>query len=258
MLKRFFSALLALALVFSLCPQTAFAASDAYQPIVINGQTEVHTNPLYPDAVPESDPGTVSHTAPTLNAGTSESHYGTLEEVAADIRGYMKSRTETFTVYWNYKASTTDQNAMKDEVTAYIRQALEMAMEHTGNPTEGDYIRWMWGQWNVSWSASGYSYTNLNVALTFTLTYYTTAQQEKEMDQAVKSLLQELNLNGKSDYQKIQAIYDYITHNVVYDDANLNNKNYYRIVTQKQFLSNIYFNRHCCSTHFCKTILTNS
>lgn len=63
-------------------------------------------------------------------------------------------------------------------------------------------------------------------SIPFTACYYDDAQQEAEMDVAVLQLLDTLNLDGKSDYEKIKGVYDYICSNVNYDDTNLNNDAY--------------------------------
>ena len=46
------------------------------------------------------------------------------------------------------------------------------------------------------------------------------------MDTAVSNLLKSLNVSGKSDYQKVGAVYDYICDNVTYDYDNLEDDSY--------------------------------
>ena len=60
----------------------------------------------------------------------------------------------------------------------------------------------------------------------FVFAYYTTKAQEDAVTAKVQAVRSQLNLAGKSDYEKIVAIYDYLCDNVVYDNANLNDPNY--------------------------------
>jgi transglutaminase/protease-like cytokinesis protein 3 len=49
---------------------------------------------------------------------------------------------------------------------------------------------------------------------------------ERTVDQRVDSLLNQLNLYNKTDYEKVRGIYDYICNNVVYDYENLEDDTY--------------------------------
>jgi transglutaminase-like putative cysteine protease len=100
------------------------------------------------------------------------------------------------------------------------------ALKHTGQPREGDYLL---GQLS-SYGFSAY-YNELGDEAYFTYVfkpgYFTTAQQEQQMDDAVDALLLELNLDDATEYEKIKGVYDWICANVTYDYENLDNKNYY-------------------------------
>lgn len=135
----------------------------------------------------------------------------TIEEAGILLRNSMKKRETT--VQYIY-----DVAAGQSLTTEDLYKKIEYAIEHTGNPTEGDYLKYQFGGYRASVKGSSEYYT-----VTWTITYYTTAEQEKVMDQAVASLLNKLKLTGKSDYEKVSAIYDYICTNVKYDYANLNN-----------------------------------
>ena len=64
------------------------------------------------------------------------------------------------------------------------------------------------------------------MTMEYTFTYYTTSAQESELDQAIQQVLTQLNLDGKTDYEKIYDIYNYICQNVAYDYANLYDDSY--------------------------------
>lgn len=93
-----------------------------------------------------------------------------------------------------------------------------IAIKHTGTPTQGDYLRYECGGYNATGgygSTAGddglYSYT-----FHYVPHYYTSAEQEAELTPVVNSILAELSLTGKSDYEKILAIYQYLTDHVQY------------------------------------------
>ena len=101
-----------------------------------------------------------------------------------------------------------------DKTTA--RQVYNLAIAHTGEPNEGDYIVYNGCHWSgATWS----KYVNGKVCTVceYTLYYYTTPEQEAEVDAAVDALLEELDLWEASDYEKLCGIYSYICKNIVYD-----------------------------------------
>lgn len=85
---------------------------------------------------------------------------------------------------------------------------------------DGDYLRYSVRYWSANWKWS----TNSDKAtLTFSAHYTTTAKQEKELDTKISKIIKKLDLNDKSDYDKVKAIHDYIIENTSYD---MNLKNY--------------------------------
>ena len=57
--------------------------------------------------------------------------------------------------------------------------------------------------------------------------YCSNVSQEMELRDAIYSVVEELNLSGVSDYEKVRKIYEYICSNVSYDHANAGNSTYY-------------------------------
>lgn len=123
----------------------------------------------------------------------------------------------------NIKISIVSNDA---DYSAVFHRVMENALTHTGDPTAGDYLRWHRNGYSGSISYypddTGLYYYDF----TYNVMYYTTAQQEQALDEAVADLLEQLDLEGKSDYQKILGVYDYITRNISYDYTNLNNDAY--------------------------------
>lgn len=135
-----------------------------------------------------------------------------IDESAAKLRAAMKERQEIITI--RYDSSNVDIDNICNEI-------FDAAMVHTGVPTEGDYL---WFQHGGS-SASITCLDNY-VEITYNVSYYTTAEQEAELNQAVSELMEALALDGKSDAQKIKTIYDYICTNIEYDYTHCSDLDY--------------------------------
>ena len=141
----------------------------------------------------------------------------TLEEAAADLRGRMTDRENTVVIGFR-----TDREWDWSDLS---REIFAMAVDHTGVPTEGDSLAWAWQSRDIRISVDVLEDVNY-VTVAYHLQYYTTAEMERELDGAVEELLCELDLWGKSDYEKIKGIYDYICDHVKYDTAHANQSSY--------------------------------
>lgn len=110
-----------------------------------------------------------------------------------------------------------------------LSNILNVAVEHTGVPNEGDYVRWAYYGTGVG---NGTAYANKTTYGTYTIrfAYTQTAAQEVETTNAVNKLVKQFN--SGSDYEKVKKLYNYLINNVTYDyngdnDAKYNNS-YYR------------------------------
>ena len=134
-------------------------------------------------------------------------YYTDFEEFLREARRLAVARVSSFQL--GYKTTENCNSTIG-------RDALDGCFAHTGNPKEGDYLRWNTGSIGVGGSVSQkgdeYYYD-----LTYTISYYTTAEQEREVDEAVASLLSSLHVTNTSPYYKAKAVYDYMCENIVYD-----------------------------------------
>ena len=176
---------------------------------------DTYINPLYEDSFSESDLAKPRQTRAVYNG----EYIGSAKELAAVIRNGMKNRQETL----NLQINADDQESLK----ALIREAFQIAIAHTGVPTEGDYLRWQYGGWRSSGNGYYADDGSIDWDITLTVSYYTTAAQEAELDRRIDAVLDELNVDNATEYHKILAIYDYICENVTYDYENLEDTSYY-------------------------------
>ena len=181
-------------------------------------------NSYYQNILPELYEGE-TFTVQTYNAAEEAVAEITLDEPAlyssaqSVLREKLVARQQNFTM--NVRTTRYPNN---DFAAALFFEAME---EHTKNPKEGDYLTYQWlgGSAGVveyyvdgSYYVATVRYSNIR--------FMTTAAQEKTMDEQVKALLNKLDLDGYKQYEKIRIIYDWMTKNIRYDYANLNNNNY--------------------------------
>lgn len=209
-------AVLMLAGLLAFVPQTAEVR--AAESTAINLEV-TQVNPLYADVLGEKDL-IQAHPSKLLADGEDVTYLTDEQEAAEIIREGMKNRQESIVVYFHM----ADYN--KDDATAMITNMAANAMTHTGVPTEGDYLMWQYGGFEASAKGTLNDDNSADLAITYTYTYYTTAEEEAEVDTAVAELLEDLDVSGKTDYLKVKAIYDYICDNVEYDDEHSNDTKY--------------------------------
>ena len=220
--KRLFCVLVLILTVGMLCV-TASATEQQTQPQINAAQLPLRVNPVYEDIYDAEDlaillteareeaaeeSGKVSQQMPTLQTGREA--YLSKEQAALRLREQMEARQRYIEVY--VSAPTSDYNTL-------IAQVVDIALLHTGDPTEGDYLRWHFGGWEgeVEWDRNGSEYL---YKYELTMLYYTTAQQEEQLDIAINDLITTLDLKGKRDYEKVCAV-DFSTIVRVYDDSSL-------------------------------------
>ena len=137
--------------------------------------------------------------------------YMTLEQAGAYLAQKMAAREQNFSLYFKVEDPSVMESSQAWDAV------LNEANKHIGNGKYGDALRWAQQQAGYG-GVDDYNDGTAYYAKwdNMSLTYYTSAQQEQELDQKVAQILSSLNLNGKSDYQKIEAIYKYVCQNVAY------------------------------------------
>ena len=216
--KSLTALLLALVMSLTLLPTQALAAESAAKP---RSYTVSYTNPLYADI---ADSGTFisTRTAPATYAASAEAadtgYLTTRAAVIAELRSQMIDRQSTIEFKVKLEPGTIDLKGWWQEAISHV----------TGDGSSGDFLRWQFKSYdagatpekfNESWTG-GYE-------VTYTVMWYTTSQQETQLNSYIKTtILPQLALGGKTTYQKVQAIYNWITKNVRYDYAHLNDSTY--------------------------------
>ena len=147
------------------------------------------------------------------------------DAAAVEIRNQMKQRRTDVSVY--YKTEVPNMALVATQLIDEYADIFVDVFAHTGDPCEGDYLFY---QSLVSRAPV----PNLNLpAMTlggkwgskvdFVMSYRTTAEQEAWVSARVAEVLAELALDGKSELEKVSAIYNWIKDHVEYDFAGLAN-----------------------------------
>ena len=128
--------------------------------------------------------------------------------VSAAMRDGMDLRQSVVTVYYR-----TDHYIDGEE----FLDLFQGAFAFTRVPTQGDYLRETWQTYDAYWDCiedGGFC----DYTITVYMTYETTLAQEQELAAEAERLLSQFGFtDNTSDYDKIRTIYDYLTHNIVYD-----------------------------------------
>lgn len=178
-----------------------------------------YTNPYYKDVItaPEHTSDVENY---SLNQGNVE-YTSDLKKIAENFRKQLVNRENEITIYYH-----SDERITNEYFNSLTSQLFELAVQHTGKGNEGDYILWHCQGWYVSAGWSSNSNGGFDLNMTYMVSYLSDAAQEEKVDQAEAEVFQKLKLSGKTDYQKIKAIYDYICENVSYDYTNLDDDTY--------------------------------
>ena len=192
--------------------------------------------------VSEGEECVVSAEADTEETGVSEEPVVSVEEVApfvilADGETLPQTKADEVSVLSDDVVQLETEDALyqylKEQVVVRNSQitvsvpveinnkvgpinAMTSAQEYTEACTgqEGDALKYG----GIGYSVSTTSYSDAaRVTYTYYMNYYTTAEQEKQLTSAVTSALASLNLNGKTEAEKVVAIHNYICDHVDYD-----------------------------------------
>ena len=217
--------LLALVLSLTLLPAQALAADTAPAQTTYIGS---YVNPAYAGkiGIPRRQSTLSVQTAQITQPKKAGTVYTKEAAAAADLRKQMVSRSEVMSV---------TLRSARDDMLTLAADLWDLALDHVeGSGTTGDYLRWQHTGKSCAMKkmplASGYQYTFTYTPYTeyFDTIWFTTNAQEKALTNYIQNtILPQLSLGGKTTYQKVQAIYNWITANVKYDYSHMNDPTYW-------------------------------
>jgi hypothetical protein len=186
----------------------------------------------------------------SLVSSAEENTFSSTEAASVYLKKQMLSRNSsvTFTFKfpqaqsYEYSKNVSVETACRDTLGKLGKSVsttiLNNVLKHTGIANEGDYLINSMESYTCEYSCNAmrpsqvdastgkFSVSVEEIVLTFSFNFYTTASQEKQFRTKAETVLSNLDLVNKTEYEKVQAIYSYIAKNVTYDYKNLNNKDY--------------------------------
>jgi len=134
--------------------------------------------------------------------------FSSFEDAVSYVREQLKQRNPdiSFVLYNDIPQSDSP-----------IDDIVRSALSETGKSTEGDYLYLSIRSYSCRYSTNS-SKTRLTVT-SFTPVYNTTYEQEQTLTEYIENLKRSLRLDGMSDYQKAESIYNYIAENVHYANS---------------------------------------
>lgn len=211
-MKKTLRAVIAIAIVLAFA-MPAFAADFEYADLgygKIISDYCVYTNPFFEQddfgvelqsIIDETD----FSDAPQYTAAS----YENLIDVAKDA---LSRRVEKFVI--TVRTATPSEPYSLDSIKSDL-------YAHCGVPKYGDYL-----QWNSSSFYLGYTSNRYVTKYQFVAVFLSNTAQEEAVDARIPIVMDSLELDGKDEYERIKAIYDYICSNVKYDFEHLYNSSY--------------------------------
>lgn len=143
------------------------------------------------------------------------------DEIITGIRQGLKDHAAAITIRFSYGSN------IYDDLNAVVEEWVEAALAETGDPTEGDYIRYQYGGYTYN---SSYVKKEGRIEYTVVLTpiYYAYLNEEVRASEEAEKLLSSFELDGMTgDLEKIRTVYRWICENVRYDRRFLHNPDYH-------------------------------
>lgn len=138
------------------------------------------------------------------SSASSDQIYEDIADAADYLRECFAQRQEKIILYMKTEYGLdSDVNLIASVIEA-----------HTGNPKYGDAIALQYSTFQYGFR---YDRRKKSYYYAFEVSYYTTLEQEVELDRKLDRVFEDMELEGVSDYRKVRRIYDYIASNVSYD-----------------------------------------
>lgn len=145
--------------------------------------------------------------------GASSLAVGNRREIAEAVRRTLLNRS--YRVRISFLAYTLDREGLDDLAAGLMEEALY----ESEDPRGGDYLRWQYGGYTMTHSASRKLF-RWEYRLGILPDMYTDADQEAAVDERVKEILEDLDLPPEaSEADRALAVRDYICGAVSYDSV---------------------------------------
>ena len=155
------------------------------------------------------------------NGGLGAKYYTDFESAGKHVLPQLLKRQEIVTVSYR----TDNYNRILGS-TKLCENIMREALRYNGKAAEGERLALSCKMVEVEEHSQKQKDGTYKLNLKIRMKYFLDKQQEKALADEADRILSRLHLDGKSDYEKVRAIYNYICSNVVYDDYHVNDESY--------------------------------
>lgn len=127
------------------------------------------------------------------------------------LREGMKNFSEAIHLHFNYTGQVLE------DLPSLVDEWVARALEETGDPNEGDYLKYQTGGYEASFSYLEEN-GNYDYHVDIYPRYYLYIEQKLQAESEIRKVMEELGIAQlKTDHEKVRRIYDYICRNITYD-----------------------------------------
>ncbi len=140
------------------------------------------------------------------------------EEVIDSIRHGLHYHAGSITVSFEYGED------IQKQITEVAGDWIEEALEETDDPSEGDYIRYQYGGYEIACLCQLQDGGSYRHTVTIVPHHYTFLEQEERLTAVLAEIEEGFGFTSStSEYEKVHTIYDYVCSSVKYDQVHKNN-----------------------------------
>lgn len=138
------------------------------------------------------------------------------EEIVASMREGLREHSRQITIQF------TAHNESMEAIRELAEGLIEEALEDTDHPSEGDYIRFQYGGYELGLNSDREGKQHA-YRIRLVPDYYTSVAQEEAVTEEVERVLASFHFDqDTSEYERVRTIYDYVYRTVAYDEVHKN------------------------------------
>ena len=160
------------------------------------------------------------------------------EKIVEGIREGLKKH------YIKIAISFESRGNYSEHIEEIVKVWMEKALEPTGNPKEGDYLKYQIGNYKIGYKIKENKIGPDIYTIYIEPEYYQTLEQEAQVDEKVEDIIKEFGFDKDTrNVDKIQKIYSYLYNTVKYDIIHKKNDEYH--LDSTAYATFIYQNASC-------------
>jgi len=210
-------------LIFFLCWLMAFSSALPLCAFSQEPEGEIWENGLcyLENAEPKASLEELEESESVSRKLNSKTYYTEGTQLNNSVKAHLEKREESFDVYYITRSILRLSN-----VGNVVYNTYECAWDDSAsvNSYDGDYLHWGVTSYGYSsYNYDGYQNGYYFYTIKYICNYYSTADEEAQVDEVVDTFVSSIDTNALTDYEIIKEIHDYICSAATYDDDAANN-----------------------------------